>query len=78
MVTAAALKGISAWLLKKRHRKHVEFEVEIRRPDGTLERKRCAIDISDSTSQKEIVSIVEEQFGIDPTIVTNALKLLVS
>ena len=75
LLTAAALKGLSAWLLKKRHRKHVEFEVEVKRPDGSYERKRCVVDMSESTSQVEVVRTVGEQFGIDATILAEAIKL---
>jgi len=38
LISAAALNGLAAWLLKKRHRKDVTIEVEKKRGDGSSER----------------------------------------
>jgi hypothetical protein len=74
LLTASALQGIAAWLLKKRHRKRVELEAEIRRPDGSFEHITAIFDFSESSSEPEVVRAVGEQFRVDPAVVTEALQ----
>jgi hypothetical protein len=72
LLTSAALKGIAAWLLKKRHRGLVELEAEIQRPDGSFERRKIRIELSDSSSSSDVVRAVGEQLSVDPTLIANA------
>jgi hypothetical protein len=73
VLSAAAIKGLTAWLLKKRHRKTVEFDIEIRRSDGSTERRRVKFDLSESVSEPEVLKQVGQQFGVDPSVIAKLL-----
>jgi hypothetical protein len=73
LISSTAIRGLTAWLLKKRHRSKVELDVEIRRPDGTIEKKRVVIELSESSTEADIVREVGDKFGLDPGTVAKAL-----
>ncbi len=75
LLTAQALQIVAAWLLKRRHRRQVEVVTEVSRPDGSYERKVIKLELTDSSSQADVVQAVGEQLGVDASLIGNALKL---
>lgn len=75
VLTGAAIRGIAAWLLKKRHRRRIELTVEVRRPDGTTERRTAVFEMSESSSQEEIVRAIGDQFQLDAKVIAQALAM---
>lgn len=73
LISSTAIRGLTAWLLKKRHRSKVGLDIEIRRPDGTIEKKRVVIELSASSTEADIVREVGDKFGLDPGAVAKAL-----
>ena len=69
-----AISGLAAWLLKKRHRKSVEYRVEIRRPDGSIESRTLKIVMTDSTTDAEVVRQIGESLGIKPESLTAVVE----
>lgn len=74
IISSSAIRGLTAWLLKKRHRGTVEFETKLQRSDGTVERRRVRIELSESSSEADIIKLVGEKFGVDPGAVAEALR----
>ena len=74
LVSAAALRGIAAWLLKKRHRGRVEYDVEVRRADGSSERRRLVIEFSESSTDEAVVRALGEQFGAAESVISEAVS----
>lgn len=62
ILSLAALKVLSAWLMKNRQTKHFEQTVELIHKDGTREIKAIKLDLSKSTApEAELV----KQLGLD-------------
>jgi hypothetical protein len=74
LLTAAAIKGITAWLLKKRHHQSVELEVEEVTADGTTRRKVLRFEMSASTSEGDVLKWIGDQLSIDPATLIEAAK----
>ena len=74
LLTSAAIKGIAAWILKKRRCQEVAIEVDEEYPDGSRKRITLHFTLSESSSQADVVRAIGEQLAIDPTILTEALK----
>jgi hypothetical protein len=53
-----AIKGVVAWLAKDRHEATIEQDVEIRRPDGTTERRQLRIHRSDAVNGEHVDDVV--------------------
>jgi hypothetical protein len=75
LISAAALNGLAAWLLKKRHRKDVTIEVEKKRGDGSSERVAVTVHMSESSTKADVVRAVGERLGIDQSVIGTALGL---
>jgi hypothetical protein len=74
LLSAAALRGITAWLLKKRHRGRVEYDVAVRRPDGSTEHRRLVIEFSESSTDEAVVRALGEQLGAAETVISEAVS----
>jgi hypothetical protein len=61
-------------LLKKRHRGKVEYDVEVRRADGSTEHRRLVIEFSESSTDEAVVRALGEQFGVAETVVSEAVS----
>jgi len=53
-----AIQGLITWLAKDRHEEVIEQEIEIRRPDGTVERRTIRIRRADSKSSQHTADIL--------------------
>jgi hypothetical protein len=73
VISAPVLKGLAAWILKKRHRKDVVVEVEKKNPDGSFERVSVKVHMSDSTTESDVVRAVGDQLGIDSQLLASAM-----
>src|SRR5260370_38553148 len=73
LLSAAALKGLAAWLLKKRHRKDLTVEIEKKKPDGSYERVAVTVHMSNSSTEADVVRAVGEQLGVDQSLLATAL-----
>jgi hypothetical protein len=64
------MRGIAAWLLKKRHRHSVVLTFEKIRPDKTTERRSLEITLSGSESPgANVLQQIVSSMDLDPTIV---------
>jgi hypothetical protein len=73
VISAPVLKGLAAWILKKRHRKDVIVEVEKKKPDGSFERVSVKVHMSGSSTESDVVRAVGEQLGIDSSMLAAAM-----
>jgi hypothetical protein len=76
LLTTAALKGLTAWLLKKRHRKRIQLTVETVDDRGKPKRVTVEIDVSESVADAEIVRQVGESLHVDTAVLQEALASL--
>jgi hypothetical protein len=53
-----AVQGLVAWLLKNRHEDYIHQDIEIRRPDGTVERRQITVRRKDSTLAAETAQVI--------------------
>jgi hypothetical protein len=72
IISVAAIKGLTAWLMKKRRQKTVEQTIETEYPDGRKERKVIRVDVS-SSDPAEVMKQVGSAFEINPDLITKAL-----
>lgn len=75
VVSAAAIKGIATWALKRRDHKVIETEVEEVRADGSSHRARIRIEMTSSTTDADVIKALESQLSVDPSIMQAALEL---
>lgn len=73
LLTPPALVALSAWLLKRRHRKTVEIATEIVRPDGTIQSLTIRIRMSESSSQADVIAELGQQVGAATSMIETAL-----
>ena len=73
VISAPVLKGLAAWILKKRHRKNVVVDVEKKHPDGSYERVSVKVHMTDSSTDADVMRAVGEQLGIDPSLLAAAI-----
>ena len=72
VITVAALKGLTAWLMKKRRQGTIELTSEIEHTDGSKERKTIRVDVS-SSDPAEVLKQVGAAFEIDPQLLAQAM-----
>ncbi len=73
LLSSAALNGLAAWVLKKRHRKDVSIEIEKKKPDGSYERVAVTVHMSESSTKADVVRAVGAQLGVDPSVLAAAV-----
>lgn len=66
MLTAAGIKGLAAWLLKKRHHEEVTYTVEQVDADGSKRTTQFTFRMSESTTTADVVKAVCDGLNIDP------------
>ena len=71
VISVAIIKGLTAWLMKKRRKGIVQQEIEIEYPDGRKVRKTIQIDVSSSDPAK-VLNQLGEAFEIDEKLLTQA------
>jgi hypothetical protein len=64
-----AIKGLAAWLTKRRERAELFDEVEIENPDGSRVRHRLHLKVSSSTTEPEVVRELVRGLNLDPKLV---------
>jgi len=71
VISVAAIKGLTAWLMKRRRHGTVEQTIEIEYADGRKVRKNVRFDVSSSDPQK-VLDQVGAAFEIDPKLFAQA------
>jgi hypothetical protein len=71
VISVAIIKGLTAWLMKKRRKGIVQQEIEIEYPDGRKVRKTIQIDVSSSDPAK-VLNQLGAAFEIDEKLLTQA------
>jgi hypothetical protein len=69
VLSGPVLKGLAAWILKKRNRKDVAVEVEKRQADGSYQRVAVTMHLSESSTEAEVVRALGQQLGIDHSLI---------
>lgn len=69
VLSGPVLKGLAAWILKKRNRKDVAVEVEKRQADGSYQRVAVTMHLSESSSEADVVRALGQQLGIDHSLI---------
>jgi hypothetical protein len=73
VLSAAALKGVAMWLLKKRYKRSVRLRYERRDADGSHELFSAEIDVSESASEADVIRQIGDSFRVDPSTLAQAL-----
>jgi hypothetical protein len=71
-VSAAAIRGLVTWISKNRRRETFRREIEIVRPDGTVQRETIVIDVHESITDPEVVRQLGEALKLDASIIEAA------
>lgn len=75
LVSAQALAGIAAWMLKKRTRGTVTTVTDIEWPDGKKEKRTVTVELKSSTTQAEVLEALGQQLPLNPDVLGAALEL---
>jgi hypothetical protein len=71
VISVAIIKGLTAWLMKKRRKGIVHQEIEIEYPDGRKVRKTIQIDVN-SSDPAQVLKQLGQAFEIDEKLLTQA------
>jgi hypothetical protein len=72
VITLASLKGLTAWLMKKRRQKSISLTTEVVHKDGRKEKKTIHVDVT-SSDPAEIMKQLGPAFEIEPQLLQQAL-----
>jgi hypothetical protein len=75
LVTPIAIKAIAAWLLKQRRKRKATIRAEKVYSDGSRETIEATVEMSESTSSKDVIEQLGSSLNLDPELVTMATSL---
>lgn len=68
LLSAQALRVLSAWLLRTQRSGRIEQTIEVERPDGTRETRTLRVDVRESESpDADVLEALSKLLAVDPT-----------
>jgi hypothetical protein len=64
-VTLAGLQALAAWLLKNRKGTRIEKNIEVINPDGSKRTEKLLVQISESTTEADVVKELAKMTDLD-------------
>jgi hypothetical protein len=72
LLTSAAIQGLTAWLLKKRHQGEIEKRVVMTDSSGRVEERTLRVRFK-SSEPSEVAQQIVESLGVDPSVAGDLL-----